>query len=66
MRIIIFLSLMATLVSCASNRARQNVSYDKITINGGVYRDKEWKDKLVFNRITTLRDTWAKKVETKN
>lgn len=52
MKIITILLTIFVLVACANNRARKNIAYGEVIINGGVYNNKEWKDKLIFKRTS--------------
>ena len=56
MKIIIFLTFILTIASCASSRARKNIAHGEIIINGGVYNNKEWSDKLVLKRTSWYQE----------
>jgi hypothetical protein len=53
---ILLLMLIFIVGSCAMNRARKNIAYSDISINGGVYNNKDWRDKLSFKRTSWFRE----------
>ena len=57
MKLVLLVTLLLTLISCASNSSRRLVSTDTISLNGGVHNDKVWKDKLIFNRMSFFQDS---------
>ncbi len=46
------------IIGCAGvNKTRRNLVKSKITINGGLFHEKEWKEKLVFKRYSWFAET---------
>lgn len=55
---LISMALMFIVIGCAGvNKTRKNLVKSQITIHGGVFHEKEWKDKLVFKRYSWFEET---------
>ncbi len=50
-RYLIFALILTVLSSCAS-KSHKNISKADISFNGGIYRDLEWTESLVFKRTS--------------
>lgn len=55
MKLLIIL-LLTSIVSCASNQSRRPVFRSEVVLKGGDYQDKNWKEKIVFKRISWFQD----------